>query len=98
MDVAALREQIPALKNCLYFNAGGIGPSPRAVTNTLIGLAQKVGEEGPDGMAFSREEFIQAKATRARLAEFLGASADEITLARSTAEGFDIVGHGLNWK
>ncbi|HEX5414938.1 MAG TPA: aminotransferase class V-fold PLP-dependent enzyme [Chloroflexota bacterium] len=98
MNLAALREQIPALRNCTYFNAGGIGPSPLAVTNTLVGLAQRVSEEGPDGMAFSREEFTRAKATRARIAEFLGGSADEITLVRSTAEGFDIVGHGLNWR
>jgi len=98
MNVSALREQIPALKNRVYLNAGGIGPSPLSVTNTLVRLAQQVGEEGPDGMAFAREEFTHAKATRAKVATFLGARADEIALVRSTAEGFDVVGHGLRWQ
>lgn len=98
MDVANLRQQIPALKSSIYLNAGGIGPSPLPVTNALLRLANQVSEEGPDGMAFSREEFTRAKETRAKVARFLGAGDDEITLARSTAEGFDIVGHGLRWQ
>ncbi len=98
MDVAAIRAQIPALKNGVYFNAGGIGPSPQPVTETLVRLAQQVGEEGPDGMAFGLEEFTHAEATRAKVAAFVGAQPDEISLVRSTAEGFDIVGHGLRWN
>ncbi len=98
VDVAAIREQIPALKNGIYFNAGGIGPSPRPVTDTLVRLATEVGETGPDGMAFAREEFTRAIATRATIARFIGASAVEIALTRATAEGFDIIGHGLRWQ
>ncbi len=98
MDVHAIREYIPALQNCIYLNAGGIGPSPKPVTDTLIRLAQQISEDGPDGMAFSREEFTCAKETRAKIAHFLGVDADEISLLRSTAEGFDIVGHGLRWE
>ena len=98
MDVATLRDQIPALKTSIYLNAGGIGPSPLPVTNVLVHLAQQISEEGPDGMAFSREEFTRARETRGKVAHFLGAGDDEITLVRSTAEGFDIVGHGLHWK
>lgn len=98
MNVAALREQIPALNNRVYLNAGGIGPSPRAVTDTLIRLAQHVAEHGPDGMAFSREEFTRARETRGKIARFIGADSDEISLVRSTAEGFDVVGHGLRWQ
>ncbi|MGH2458385.1 MAG: aminotransferase class V-fold PLP-dependent enzyme [Chloroflexota bacterium] len=98
MDVAALRDQIPALKDSIYLNAGGIGPSPLPVTNVLVRLAQQVSEAGPDGMAFSREDFTHARETRAKVGRFLGAGDDEITLVRSTAEGFDIVGHGLRWQ
>lgn len=97
MDIATLRTQIPVLKNCTYLNAGGIGPSPQPVTDTLIRLAQQVSEEGPDGMAFSREAFTGAGATRGKIAALLGGAEDEVTLLRSTAEGFDIVGHGLTW-
>ncbi len=98
VNPAALREQIPALRNCIYLNTGGIGPSPRVVTDTLVQLAVHVSEYGPDGMAFSREEFTRAQETRAKIARFIGADPEEITLLRSTAEGFDIVGHGLRWQ
>ncbi len=98
MNLLAVREQIPALSACTYLNAGGIGPSPKIVTDTLIRLALEVSENGPDGMAFSREEFTRAQETRAKVARFIGAHPDEITLVRSTAEGFDIVGHGLRWQ
>lgn len=96
--LAAIREQIPALATTIYFNAGGIGPSPRAVTDTLTRLAEQVGANGPDGMAFAREEFTRAKETRVKIARFLGASPDEIALMRSTAEGFDVIGHGRRWQ
>ncbi|HEY8746228.1 MAG TPA: aminotransferase class V-fold PLP-dependent enzyme, partial [Chloroflexota bacterium] len=98
MDVAALRAQIPALKTRTYLNAGGIGPSPLPVSDTLIRLAQQVSEEGPDGMAFAREEFTGARETRGKIGRLLGGSAEEVSLLRGTAEGFDIVGHGLSWR
>jgi selenocysteine lyase/cysteine desulfurase len=97
VDIREIRAQIPALGNTVYLNAGGIGPNPKSVGDALADLAQRVAFFGPDGMAFQREEFTQAKATRARLAAFFGVDNDEITLVRSTAEGFDIVGHGLEW-
>lgn len=96
--ISAVREQIPALANRIYFNAGGIGPSPRVVTDTLVGLAEQVSQNGPDGMAFAREEFTRARETRGKVARLLGARDDEIALMRSTAEGFDVVGHGLRWQ
>lgn len=98
LDVTAVRAQIPALQSTVYLNAGGIGPSPQPVTDTLVRLAQQVSAEGPDGMAFSREAFTGAKATREKIARLLNGAADEISLVRSTAEGFDIIGHGLPWR
>jgi L-cysteine/cystine lyase len=98
MDVAALREQIPALKTCTYLNAGGIGPSPAPVSNVLIRVAEQVRDRGPDDMAFHREEFTRVEATRAKVAQFIGADPSEVTLTRSTAEGFDIVGFGRSWQ
>jgi len=98
VEIREIRAQIPALANTVYLNAGGIGPNPKPVSDTLARLAQEVAFFGPDGMAFQREEFTQANATRARLAGFFGVDKDEIALLRSTAEGFDIVGHGLQWR
>jgi selenocysteine lyase/cysteine desulfurase len=86
------------LQHSTYLNAGGIGPNPLPVTNALVELAQEVSEQGPDGMAFSREAFTGAASTRRKLAAFVHGDASEISLLRSTAEGFDIVGHGLRWQ
>jgi cysteine desulfurase / selenocysteine lyase len=98
MDVAAVREQIPALKTCTYLNAGGIGPSPAPVSDALLQLTRQVRAQGPDDMAFHRESFTKVEETRAKVARFIGADPDEVTLTRSTAEGFDIVGFGLDWR
>jgi selenocysteine lyase/cysteine desulfurase len=98
LDVATLREQIPALQTCTYLNAGGIGPSPASVMNTLIRLTEQVRDEGPNEMAFHREGFTRVEETRGKVARFIGAEPDEVGLVRSTAEGFDIVGHGLSWR
>jgi selenocysteine lyase/cysteine desulfurase len=68
------------------------------VADELIELARHVRDQGPDDMAFHREAFTKVEETRAKVARFIGADPDEVTLTRSTAEGFDIVGFGLDWR
>jgi selenocysteine lyase/cysteine desulfurase len=98
MNLASLRAQFPALRQGIYLNAGGIGPSPKPVTDVLVRLAEQISEEGPDGMAFSREEFTRARETRGKVAGLLNVDPAQVALLRSTAEGFDIVGYGLRWQ
>src|SRR5207237_10141882 len=87
--------QIPPLAATTSLNAAGIGPSPRVVTDTIVRLYRQIESDSPDLMAFAREEFTQAEATRARVAAHWRVDADEVALLRSTAEGFNLVGHGL---
>ena len=94
----AIRAEIPALAKTTYLNAAGIGPSPRAVTDTIVGLYRQIELESPDLMAFGKEEFTQAEATRARVAAHWRVEPDEVALLRSTAEGFNLIGHGLSWR
>ena len=37
MDIAAIREEIPALAHTVYLNTGGTGPSPRRGTDAIVG-------------------------------------------------------------
>lgn len=98
MNLSAVRAEIPALASTTYLNAAGIGPSPRPVTDTILRLYGQIAADGPDILAFHHEEFTGAERTRARVAAHWGVSADEVALLRSTAEGFNLVGHGLRWR
>lgn len=98
MDLAAVRAEFPALATTTYLNCAGIGPSPRVVIDTIVRLYRQTEAESPDLMAFAREEFTGAEATRAAVARHWRVDPDEVALLRSTAEGFNLVGHGLRWR
>ena len=98
MNVADVRAQIPALERCTYLNTAGIGPSPRAVTETITRLYRQVEAESPDLMARHLEEFTGMEATRHAVAAHWSADPDEVALLRSTAEGFNLIAHGLRWR
>jgi selenocysteine lyase/cysteine desulfurase len=98
MNVAEVRAQIPALERCTYLNTAGIGPSPRAVTDTIARLYRQVEAESPDLMARHLEEFTGMEATRRAVAAHWSADPDEVALLRSTAEGFNLIAHGMRWR
>ena len=98
MNVTEVRAQIPALESCTYLNTAGIGPSPRAVTDTIARLYRQVEAESPDLMARHLEEFTGMEATRSAVAAHWSAEPDEVALLRSTAEGFNLIAHGLRWR
>jgi selenocysteine lyase/cysteine desulfurase len=98
-DLQTVRAQIPALAHSTYLNTGTFGPLPRGVTDELVHSYEFVGENG----AFSpvvrqqieREGYERA---RARVADLLNVSGDEIALTRSASDGICIVAFGLDWK
>jgi selenocysteine lyase/cysteine desulfurase len=98
MNVAAVRTQIPALATCTYLNTAGIGPSPRAVTDAIVSRYRQVEADSPDLMARHLEEFTGMEATRKTVAAHWSADPDEVALLRSTAEGFNLIAHGLRWR
>ena len=55
VDLAAIRREIPALDSCVYLNAGGIGPSPRAVTDTIVRLYEQAHDRRDDAARRRRE-------------------------------------------
>jgi selenocysteine lyase/cysteine desulfurase len=98
MNLDRVRAEIPALATCTYLNTAGIGPSPRAVTDTIARLYRQVEADSPDLMARHLEEFTGVEATRGAAASHWSAHPDEIALLRSTAEGFNLIAHGLRWR
>jgi len=78
-----------------FLNHGTLGPTPRAVSTVyhdhIDALAQ---DPGSDYLAL--KDLIDN--VRKRLAHFVNADLDEVTLTRSTTEGMNIFAHGLDWK
>jgi cysteine desulfurase/selenocysteine lyase len=98
MDAKSLRADIPALDECTYLNTGASGPSPRRVVDAIASFHERHKYEAPCGdgiypVAIERQEEI-----RATVADFVGASPEEIALTRNTAEGINHVATGIDWK
>ena len=98
MDLAAIRNDIPGLKETIYLNTGGTGPSPRRVTDTIIESYRFLEEHGPDAGPIKGTVQDQAESARERLAQFVGANTEEIAFTRSVSEGMNIVAWGLPWQ
>jgi selenocysteine lyase/cysteine desulfurase len=91
----ALREHFLFEEGIIMMNNGTIGPMPKPVFNTLM-RCFKVQCTNP----FDVYAFIPRKKeeVRYKLAEFIGASPDEIVITRNTTEGMNFVANGLDMK
>jgi len=91
----ALREHFLFEDGVIMMNNGTVGPMPKPVFNTLIRCFKVQCTNPFDVYAFiprKREE------VRYKLAEFLGASPEEIVITRNTTEGMNFVANGLDMK
>ncbi|MDP6778381.1 MAG: aminotransferase class V-fold PLP-dependent enzyme [Candidatus Latescibacteria bacterium] len=98
MDVATLRAGIPALKETVFFNSGGITPIPSVVADEvvdLIRLQEAQGRWRPDIQGMLAERSEEARATAA---SFFGVTPDEITFTHSVSEGLNIISEGIEWE
>jgi isopenicillin-N epimerase len=89
----ALRKHYLFEDGVIMMNNGTVGPMPKPVFNTLISCF-KVQCTNP----FDVYNFIPRKEeeVRSKLAEFIGASPDEIVITRNTTEGMNFVANGLD--
>ena len=95
--VARARAEIPASTSGLYFQTGGIGPSPEAVIDHVQErLAFQ--NESPAEPAIATDMARIEPDLRARLGRVFGAGADEVALTHSTSEGISIAAWSLNWR
>jgi len=85
-----LRDQFLLSRERIYLNTGALGPSPRAVVDTVRDEIERLEIKGDSGRDQDRWEEIKQKA-----AGLLGGRATEIAFIRNTTEGVNIVCHGL---
>ena len=95
--VARARAEIPASTGSLYFQTGGIGPSPQAVIDHVRErLAFQ--NESPAAPGIATDMARIEPDLRAQLGRVFGAARDEVALTLSTSEGISIVAWSLNWR
>ena len=96
--VQAIRDELPAVHERIYFNAGTNGPLPRRSHDALVKYAQVELEEGRIGPPVWQRMFDTRTETRAAIADLLGCQPDEIALTHNTTEGMNIALMGLDWQ
>jgi selenocysteine lyase/cysteine desulfurase len=89
----AVRDQFMFQDGLIMMNNGTVGPMPKPVFNTLI-KTFKVQATHPvdiyDYLPARMEE------VRGKVADFIGASTDEVAIVRNTTEGMNFVANGLD--
>lgn len=88
-----VRGQFNVLDGLTFMNNGTYGPTPRVVLEAFARYERELAEDPTDNYRNEGRD-----AVRGRMARFVGATADEIALTRSTSEGMNIFIRGLDWK
>lgn len=97
MDILKIRENIPALRNYVWFQNGGVSVTPREIASVHAALMQELLERGPLHIIYPDEEYPRRTRTMNRLAAFFGAAPDELCLMRGVSEGYQTILRGLEW-
>lgn len=84
----AVRAQFPLRDDPVYLNTGGLGPVSQPVLDKVWATMTRLQEHSEHG----HDEFAGA---REALAEFLGATPDELCFTRNATEGNSIIAAGL---
>ncbi|HEY3110840.1 MAG TPA: aminotransferase class V-fold PLP-dependent enzyme [Chloroflexota bacterium] len=95
--LAAIREQLPAVRDYAYLNTGTYGPMPLSCQQAMIGVLEAEvwrGRIAPAGSA--RTGSIKDDA-RAALARLIGAEPANVALTRNTTEGMNLAVFGQRW-
>ncbi|MGQ9630905.1 MAG: aminotransferase class V-fold PLP-dependent enzyme [bacterium] len=98
MEIEEIRSHFPAVLNNIYMNTGSYGPLSLEVEGALRNWISQQVERGSANPKFLRDLMASRSRTRGKLAEMIGAKADEITLTRSTTEGMSLVARGFRWR
>lgn len=88
-----VRSQFNLIDGLTFMNNGTEGPVPRVVVDANERYVREIAENPSDNYRRDDVDLI-----RTQVATFVGATADEIAILRSTTEGMNTFAHGLDWK
>jgi selenocysteine lyase/cysteine desulfurase len=94
-DIEVIREQFPVIKNLAYFDHAAVAPvhlRTREALNDYIQDLLLYGDRNYAGWHQKSEEI------RKGMAEFIGATSDEIAFIKNTSQGLSLVANGLDLK
>jgi cysteine desulfurase/selenocysteine lyase len=97
MRPEALRADIPALDEVVYFNTGAGSPSPRRVVEAVEAEAAYQEYEVPAGPGTYYAIFEALADTRETVAEHVGVDADSVALTQSTTDGISRIAAAMEW-
>ena len=91
-----VKKQFAVPSNLMMMNAANLCPSPYSINELVTATLQHLGQD----VSFQyRHQFADKRALSIRkLAEFIGASKEEIGIVRNTTEGNSIIVNGLDLK
>jgi len=94
-DVAAVRAELPAVRRCVFFNAGMFGPLPRVADAAMRAHMDLAFERGRTNLDCW---FGPHEAARRAFARTLSAHEDTIALTHSTSDSINTVVSGLPFE
>ena len=95
MTLDEARAQFPVLERFAYFNAGSVGPLPRAAADAVDAWSRRELEEGRASLAYFEDMLEVRERVRERLAGLVGVGPDRLALTSSTTDACNIVLAGL---
>ena len=95
--IERIREELPAVQSCFYFNTGTNGPLCRNTAEIMKKEAEKEFLKGRY-LPFLDELYKDMDETRALVADFIGADFEEIALTHTATEGMNLILWGMNWQ
>ena len=94
----SLRDQIPALKNKIYFNYGGQGPLPKASLEAIIKSWEIIQDIGPFTNNVWNYINGEIRSTKLLLSKILGVNPKNIALSENVSTGMILPLWGIRFK
>jgi selenocysteine lyase/cysteine desulfurase len=94
----ALRAEMDVFEDGVYLNTGASSPAPRRVIDAVSDCLEHQERDAALGEGAYAAAYDVFDATRERVGEFVGASADRIALAESTSDGISRIAGAIDWE
>ncbi|MFB6082342.1 MAG: aminotransferase class V-fold PLP-dependent enzyme [Halanaeroarchaeum sp.] len=98
MDLADLRNDVPALAAETYLNWGASGPSPTRTVDAIEETLERFEYDAPTAEGMYPAAVAVFEETRETVAEFVGADDAEIALTQSTTDAINRVATAIDWR